>query len=220
MSVAPTDASRRLFTMASIEPVAPSSDRTPRASRTRINSGSASAIAMTRTTPTNAGRRHAWNTTGETASDRRVVTSRSPSNAAATAATTTHSTSSGRARAMARLKLYSAAKAVNTSVVYTRTRSNPGTPNSDTDSTKMIRAAATTLGATSGRVMPRSTRPGDATISPASSRRPSIRRSATSVANIDSGYRTRLRTTMAAGRLYVHSDTQSHPRLTHASETI
>ena len=151
--------------MASIEPVALSSDRTPRASRTRINSGSASAIAMTRTTPTNAGRRHASNTTGETASDRRVVTSRSPSSAAATAATTTHSTSSGSARAMARLKSYSAAKAVNTSVVYTRTRSNPGTPNSDTASTKMIRAAATTLGATSGRVMPRSTRPGDATIS-------------------------------------------------------
>ena len=69
--------------MASIEPVALASDRAPRASRTRINMGSASAVATTRTTPASAGRRQAWNTTGETARDRRVVTSRSPSSAAA-----------------------------------------------------------------------------------------------------------------------------------------
>ena len=65
----------------------------------------------------------------------------------------------------------------------------------------MTSAAASMLGAVSGNVIRRSTRSIGASISAASSRRLSMRRIATSVVSIESGYKTRPRTAMAAGKL-------------------
>ena len=69
-----------------------------------------------------------------------------PTCRAAKPATATDTISSGIASVVARPKSYNAAKAVKTSVVKTRTRSRPGTENSEMASTKMTSAADTTLG--------------------------------------------------------------------------
>ena len=66
--------------------------------------------------------------------------------------------SSGSDRTVARPKSYNAANAVNTSVVNTRTRSSPGTENSEMARTKITRAAEVTVGSTRGQVIRRSTR--------------------------------------------------------------
>src|SRR5881397_652141 len=95
--------------------------------------------------------------------------------------------SRGTAKAVARPKSYRAANAVNTSVVKTRTRSKPGTPNSATESANTTSPAAATSGATSGSVMRRNTRPRLALTSPASSSDASTRLKPASDASIDTG---------------------------------
>ena len=90
----------------------------------------------------------------------RADTMRSPSNRAATAPPR-HSTPTAERRARSRSrKVVERGERGKDSVVYARTRSKPGTPNSDTASTKMTSAAATMLGAASANVIRRRTRRG------------------------------------------------------------
>jgi hypothetical protein len=96
-------------------------------------------------------------------------------------------TRSGTARAVARPKSYKAANAVKTSVVKTRIRSKPGTPNSATERANTRRPAALTKGQTSGRVMLKNTRRGVAITSPACSSDASIPLKPASDASIDRG---------------------------------
>ena len=186
--MAPRVAKIRLLAIAPPEPRKTAAhDGTPTASRTRISTGSTTARTITAKQNAGPALRQSSNRTERDGRLPWVVVRRSPASVAAMAATPTHTIRSGIVSAIARVTSYSAANAVNTSVVYTRTRSRPGTPNSETARTKMRSAAASAPGAASGSVMRRNTRRGEATIRAASSRRPSIRRMETSVASIDSG---------------------------------
>jgi hypothetical protein len=174
-------ASRELST---IDPI----DVERHASLASAASGTTKAATSAARTATAPGQRQdAKASATEPRTGRLVVISRLPRTTAAEPATRTDTRSNGSDSAAARPKSYRDANAVKTSVVNTRTRSKPGTENSEMVSTKMTSAAAVTFGNTNGQVIWRSTRAGVVTSNAASSSRGSTRRNPTSVASIDSG---------------------------------